>query len=220
MSSTVKYQVGSAGRIIVEGGVELASYNLRKLSAIIVEKNGLSMNMERGIMTRLGIGDLRTATDTDRALEMFRQRQPDMIFSDWAPGLDGIRFLRAVRNGSNSPNPFVPFVMISANTERHHICKARDSGMSEFLAKPFTATLIYSRICRVIERAPLFVSTPNFFGPNRRRRKLEVLGRERRLERKLKVVDCRNKQVPFNWPESRASDPGHNPAEARRIQRV
>ena len=57
--------------------------------------------------------------------------------------LDGMAFLRRVRQSPNTPNPFIPAIVVTANTEITHVCEARDTGMREFLAKPLSARMLY-----------------------------------------------------------------------------
>ena len=74
----------------------------------------------------------------------------------------------------------MPIVVVTANTEIRHVCHARDHGMTEYLAKPISATLIYQRICTVIERHRDFIKNRDFFGPDRRRRDGKWTGADRR----------------------------------------
>jgi DNA-binding response OmpR family regulator len=50
------------------------------------------------------------------------------------------------------------------------VVDARDAGVTEFVAKPLTAKAVLERIQAVIYRPRPFVRTPNYFGPDRRRR--------------------------------------------------
>ncbi len=165
---------------ILKGGMRLASYNLRRVNALVVEKTGLSQQMIERVLRTLGVGKLVISSDPDEALRMIKLNPPDLIFSDWGPKLNGIEFLQSVRIGAESPNPFVPFVFVTANTSIDSVKMARDAGMSEFLAKPFTAEKIYARICHVIERQRLFIRTPDYFGPDRRRRTIDNYENDRR----------------------------------------
>jgi len=96
----------------------------------------------RDVLRQLGIRDVRDCDNVKDALGMFTERPADLVLTDWSPGLDGIELLKELRNSDCSPNPFVPVIIITANTESRHIYMARDSGMTEFLAKPFTNVLI------------------------------------------------------------------------------
>ncbi len=62
---------------------------------------------------------------------------PDIIISDLLmPGMDGIAFLRQLRDNPGWAD--IPFVMMSAhssNTERHN---AIQNGADDFLVKPFS----------------------------------------------------------------------------------
>ena len=80
-----------------------------------------------------------------------------------------MEFLSRVRQDLDSPNPFIPVVVCTANTELRHICIARDAGMTEYLAKPVSAHTIYSRICSLVENHRSFIRIAEFFGPDRRR---------------------------------------------------
>jgi DNA-binding response OmpR family regulator len=86
-----------------------------------------------------------------------------------------------VRNAADSPNPYLPIIMVTARTERARILEARDAGATEFLAKPIVPAGLISRIVEIVERPRPFVRTKTYFGPCRRRRKLdEWSGVERR----------------------------------------
>ena len=98
--------------------------------------------------------------------------------------------MQMIRKEKQSKNPFVPIIVLTANTEVRHILTARDAGMTEFLAKPISAGLIYARICLIIERQRLFIRCNGFFGPDRRS-SLELKGQDRR-DRNAEINEQRN----------------------------
>jgi len=60
---------------------------------------------------------------------------------------------------------------------------ARDAGVNEFLGKPGSAKKIYQRIHEILEKPRQYIRTPNYFGPNRRRKNdPEYRGEERRKQ--------------------------------------
>ena len=68
----------------------------------------------------------------------------------------------------------MPFIMISGAADQHNVHDARDAGANEFVAKPFTIGSVFGRIQAVIDRPRQFVATRNYFGPDRRRVKVEM----------------------------------------------
>jgi two-component system, chemotaxis family, chemotaxis protein CheY len=109
----------------------------------------------------------------------FRSRS--IVFADnlMAP-MNGIEMVRNIRAGVDGINSFIPVIMVSGYSDIVHIMEARDAGINEFLAKPVSAKLIYLRICSVIESPRSFVNSEEFFGPDRRRRPVDIDGDERR----------------------------------------
>ena len=112
-----------------------------------------------------------SASDLDAAWEYFLQNPYDIILSDWQRGIDGLEILKKIRQSSTSPDPSVPVIFVSANTEHHQICEARDMGSTEFLAKPPTAHMLYRRILSVLQNDRRFIQTAKFVGPDRRRQR-------------------------------------------------
>ena len=84
--------------------------------------------------------------------------------------IDGVEFTRLVRQASDSPNPFLPIIMLTGYAERSRVEEARDAGVTEFIVKPVTAKAVLSRLQNVIYKPRPFVQTKTYFGPDRRRR--------------------------------------------------
>jgi len=70
--------------------------------------------------------------------------------------------------------------MVSGETSKDLIVGARDAGVNEFLAKPISTRMVYQRFMNIIENPRAFVSTEDFYGPDRRRRQMRFPGLERR----------------------------------------
>lgn len=87
------------------------------------------------------------AADGARALALFRQNNIDLVLSDWEmPLMTGEEFLREVRASANGAK--VPFVMISSRGDRDHIVKAIQSGVSDYLSKPFSAEELLRKVAK------------------------------------------------------------------------
>ena len=120
----------------------IQAYDITALRILVLEKHLLIRDMLTQVFNKFGVPTVQSTADPDIAFEMFSQFPFDVILSDWCADLDGIAFLQRVRDNSASSNPFIPVIIITANAEIHHICMARDTGMTEYLAKPVSATMI------------------------------------------------------------------------------
>jgi len=144
------------------------------LKALIVEDNTHMRTLLRGLLGAVGIKDIAEAGNGQAAIAMLRERKCDLVLSDlMMQPMDGIDFTHAVRNSDQSPNPFVPIIMITGHTEKSRVEAARDAGVTEFLAKPVTTHNLFSRIAEIVERPRAFVRCDGYFGPDRRRRQIE-----------------------------------------------
>jgi len=114
---------------------------------------------------------------------------PDIIISDlvMAP-INGLLLTRWVRSAKECPNRMVPFILISGAADREYVHSARDLGVTEFIAKPFSVTSVYERVLEVIDYPRQFVTTQKYFGPDRRRRKEGPPGGTERREKDEKDV--------------------------------
>jgi CheY-like chemotaxis protein len=140
------------------------------LKALVVEDNAHMRAILRTLLGGMGIGEVVEAADGGRAFALLPRAKPDFVVTDltMAP-VDGIAFTYELRNSPESPNPFLPVIMVSGHTERARIEAARDAGVTEFVAKPITARNLFLRIAAVVDRPRPFVRAPSYFGPDRRR---------------------------------------------------
>ncbi|HYD31255.1 MAG TPA: response regulator, partial [Azospirillaceae bacterium] len=159
----------------------MTGYNLERLNFLVVDDNKHMRALVKTILHALGAKSVLEAADGADAFKELRHFPADIIICDWNMSpLDGLDFVRLVRTGKDSPNPFAAIIMLTGHTEMHRVIEARDAGVHEFLAKPISAKGLYSRVRSIIERPRAFVRTPTYFGPDRRRRQMDYKGKERR----------------------------------------
>ena len=140
------------------------------LKALVVEDNPHMRAILRSLLADMGIGEIFEAADGGKAFALLPCVRPDFVVTDLAmTPIDGIAFTRELRNSRESPNPFLPVIMVSGHTERARIVAARDAGVTEFIAKPVTSRNLFLRIAAVVERPRPFVRASTYFGPDRRR---------------------------------------------------
>lgn len=87
------------------------------------------------------------AKDGQEALEQFQSQVIDLILLDWMlPKYDGITVARRIRRTSE-----VPIIMMTARNETTDIVTGLDTGLDDYITKPFEIEELFARI-RVIER--------------------------------------------------------------------
>lgn len=144
---------------------------LESVTALILDDNAHMRGLLRVILTGFGMRQIDEAADNNEAFAMAASGDYDIVFVDFKlGGLDGIDFCRRMRRDPESPNKYIPLVMITAYSERGRVLDAINAGVDEFLVKPVRPVDMANRVNAVIERRRPFVSCADYFGPDRRRR--------------------------------------------------
>ena len=150
--------------------MELPAYNLEQVSFLVVDDNENMRLIIKRALRALGVRDIEEAPEGADALKTLAAAPVDIVIVDWEMSpVDGIEFTKMIRTSVDSPNPYVPVIMLTGHTEMARVTQARDAGITEFLAKPVSASKLYARIVSVIQRPRPFIRTPSYFGPDRRR---------------------------------------------------
>ncbi len=157
------------------------AYNFKDVTILIVDDNYPMLSLLKAMLATFGVGTIITAADGDIAFNKFCKYKPDIVISDWMmKPKDGVDLARSIRTNKASPNPYVPFILMTGFSEEHRVIVARDVGITEFLLKPFNSTDLYKRIVAIVETPRQFVRSENFFGPDRRRRSADDFKGERK----------------------------------------
>ncbi len=102
-----------------------------------------------GQLRSMGAKIIVTANNGAEALRILQNKRVDIVLSDWnMPVLTGLELLKAVR--ANKRLSHLPFIMITAEAERHRIDEAIASGISDLLVKPYTAERFATRVKKVL----------------------------------------------------------------------
>jgi two-component system chemotaxis response regulator CheY len=141
-----------------------------RLRLLVIDDNTHMRRIIRTLLHGFGARDVFEAEDGATGLDAFTHNIPDIVLIDWAmPVFDGLELTKMIRQADSNANPFVPIIMITGHTEKNRVTAARDSGITEFLAKPISAKALYQRIVNVIAHPRPFIKTKTYFGPDRRR---------------------------------------------------
>ncbi|GAB6051805.1 response regulator [Magnetospira thiophila] len=158
-------------------------FDLSEVSIMIVDDNYHMLSLYKTLLRTFRCRKIQVAQNGAQAYARMKDlNAPDILITNWyMPVLDGVELTRAIRTMADSPNAFLPIIMISGFAEEHHILEARDAGVNEFLVKPISARVFCGRLNNVIRSPRPFVRTEAFFGPDRRRKaSLLYTGPERR----------------------------------------
>lgn len=136
---------------------------------LILDPNAHAARLITDLMKGLGAREVAVEASDTRGLQMAGALDPGLIFIERSgPQLDGEGFTKALRR-SHLACRRVPVIMVTAEATASTIKGARDSGVHEFLRKPFTSADLIKRVENVALKPRDWVEGVSYVGPDRRR---------------------------------------------------
>jgi CheY-like chemotaxis protein len=108
------------------------------LKILVVDDEEYNRLLFKTIMERWGI-DCHLAANGMEAIALVKAQKYDLLFMDIRmPGIDGLKVTDYIRNELGIDSTQMPVVCITAASEKDMRSKYAESGMDQFLSKPFT----------------------------------------------------------------------------------
>jgi CheY-like chemotaxis protein len=188
--------------------------------ALLIDPNPAAARLLGDQLRSVGVRNLMFEPDERRALDLAAGADPQLIFVERSgPRLDGEVFTRRLRRSDCSARR-APVIMVTADATASTIKGARDSGVHEFLRKPFTASDLLRRIEAVALTPRDWVEAVHYVGPDRRRfNSGQFTGaRKRRADAKASAAESKARALDQALRILRAaiSHYDNDPVQARR----
>ncbi len=123
---------------------------------LIVDDMTSIRDLVRISLNKIGFENITEAHDGAMALELIKNqqklgRQYDLILCDWnMPKMMGIDLLKTVRQ--NPDWEFLPFILITTESEKTNILEAIANGVSDYVVKPFSVAILQGKLASVHKR--------------------------------------------------------------------
>lgn len=162
------------------------SARLGKVKVLVIDRDARTASLVTSVLRAFGFTLIEVATNGVQVVEAMKQKPFDLIITEWhLPIQNGVQLVRAVRQAQQNyiMRRDVPIIMLTANSDMDAVRAARDAGITEFLAKPFSAKTLAQRLIQVIDNPRIFIDAAGYVGPDRRRRGDPPPGEEERRDR-------------------------------------
>jgi len=119
--------------------------------SILIVEDDLAIREMVAATLRNAEYDVEECGDCESALKKIGDQLPDMILLDWMlPGQSGIEFARRLKREDITSE--VPIIMLTAKGEEHDKVRGFDSGVDDYVSKPFSTRELVARIRAVLRR--------------------------------------------------------------------
>lgn len=95
---------------------------LSKVSFLVVDDQDFIRLLVRQVLGVIGARNVIDFPDGEQAWKQFKHMPTDIVILDWKmEPVDGIELTRLIRLDPQSPNPYVPIIMMTAYSERARV---------------------------------------------------------------------------------------------------
>ncbi len=118
------------------------------MKVLVVDDFATMRRILRNILKQIGFKNIIEADDGKSALKELKKEKVDLILCDWnMPEMSGIELLKNIKSDNELKD--IPFIMVTAESQKDNIVDAVKSGVSNYIVKPFTAETISEKLNKV-----------------------------------------------------------------------
>lgn len=121
-------------------------------ASILVVEDEPAIQELISVNLKLSGHDVMRANDAEAALDLLRDKVPDLLLVDWMlPGQSGINLIRSLRAQPRTRH--LPIIMLTARGEQHDKILGLESGADDYMTKPFSPRELLARIQALLRRS-------------------------------------------------------------------
>ena len=124
---------------------------LASTKVLVVNDDHNMRKQIRSLLRVIGFQNIHEAANGPTGLDIIRAIAPNVIILDWEMGLDGERFVQAVRSPGISAKSDVPIIMLISLASQGRVTDAALFRATKFLIKPVSLQSLAEGIAAVIE---------------------------------------------------------------------
>lgn len=137
--------------IIKKGCKEIDMTIDYKMKILVVDDFSTMRRIVKNLLKQLGFENLEEAEDGMQAYTKLKNSGYDFVVSDWnMPNMSGLELLKKIREDPKLKD--LPFLMVTAEAEKHKVIEAIQAGVNNYIVKPFTGEILKEKIEKIFEK--------------------------------------------------------------------
>ncbi|HSM97146.1 MAG TPA: hypothetical protein VLT91_13970 [Rhizomicrobium sp.] len=122
----------------------------------------------RSLLYTIGFRRIETVSTLADLHECMKRRPPDLVLCE-AQGVEAdlCKMIQDLRQGATGYNPFIVIIVTAWENSGALVSSVINSGADDLILRPFSASVLGTRILSHVERRKSFVITTDYVGPDR-----------------------------------------------------
>jgi len=131
------------------------------IQILIVEDNKVNQLLVKNMLKKFGFTQFDCAENGKTALEILKKNSYHLILMDiQMPEMDGYEITSEIRKNFPPPVCHTPIIALTADASEKEKMRARESGMNDYVVKPYTPEELFTTMSRHIGNAMTEASAP------------------------------------------------------------
>lgn len=123
--------------------------NIKHKRIVVIDDQGSMRGVFNAFLRELGFTTVECIVDGVEGLKFMEGHAVDLVICDWnMPKLSGLEVLQTVRACEDTQT--LPFVMVTSSSEIDRVKAAVESGVSDYLIKPFQPLHLGQKVIKVL----------------------------------------------------------------------
>jgi DNA-binding response OmpR family regulator len=126
---------------------------MQKLSFLVVDDASFIRDLvKRTLKSQFSQCHIDEAINGKKAQSLLSKRKYDLVLCDWEmPEMSGLEVLQWLREyEAESEASKMPFMMVTSRGDKSHVIKAVESGVSDYIGKPFSAEQLLKKVFKCL----------------------------------------------------------------------
>lgn len=122
-----------------------------KIHVLVADDMEAIRTLVRASLRRIGVRHVEIAFDGESAWNVLQKKHIDLIICDWEmPKMNGLDLLGKIKETGQFKD--IPFLLLTATTEKPLVMKAVNAGVSDYLSKPFKPSELEYRVIKMLRK--------------------------------------------------------------------
>ena len=129
----------------------ITKVDFSKLSILVIDDSQFVRKLVEEVLRSFGVGRVISAESADEGFAQIERHSPHVIICDWQMyPVDGITFLRRLRQDPAGRYRSVPFIMLTGQSGNDDVSAAIREGADSYIVKPVSAQTLMNHLLKVI----------------------------------------------------------------------
>ena len=116
---------------------------------LVVDDSSTMRRILKNSLKAVGFDDVAEAENGQVALTHLQSEKIDMVITDWnMPTMTGLELVAAMRSSDTFKK--TPVLMVTTVAEKEEILKAMQTGVNNYVVKPFDAATLKKKIDQIL----------------------------------------------------------------------